>query len=273
MARGVRFAPYPYAYRWPGPGDVSRAALAAARRIVAEAEDTPAPIGAVLVEPVQGRGGIIVPPRGFLAGLRALCDERGLVLVFDEIYCGLGRTGRWFACEHEGVTPDILVLGKALSGSLPLSAAVGSPAVMAAWPPSAGEAIHTSTFLGNPVACAAALAQLEEIEARGLVERAAGLGARLRRRLDDWPGRFRAVGEVRGLGLMQGVELVHPGTREPDGALALHVTGAALRRGVLLLTEGPRGNVLAFTPPLVVAEAQLDHALGVLEDELARAGG
>jgi 4-aminobutyrate aminotransferase len=268
---GVRFAPYPYTYRWPGTGDVVAASLAAVRRILDESEQSLAPIGCVLVEPVQGRGGIVVPPAGFLAGLREICDARRLVLVFDEIYCGLGRTGRWFACEHEDVVPDILLVGKALTGALPLSAAIGTPRVMAAWPPSAGEAIHTSTFLGNPVSCAAALAQLAEIEERGLVARAAQLGEHLRQRLDAWGGRFPVVGEVRGRGLMQGVELVGPGpARPPAGALALRLADAALRRGVLLLTEGPHANVLAFTPPLVIGEAQLDLALDVLEEELAR---
>lgn len=269
---GVRFAPYPYAFHWGGSGDVAAAALAAVRRILDEAASTPLPIGCVLVEPIQGRGGIVEPPAGFLPGLRRLCDDRGLVLVFDEIYCGLGRTGRWFACEHEGVVPDILVVGKALSGALPLSAAIGTPRVMAAWPPSAGEAIHTSTFLGNPVSCAAAIAQLDEIEERGLVARAEELGRRLRRRLDAWPARFAGVGEVRGRGLMQGVELVEPGPgRAPATARALRIADAALRRGVLLLTEGPAANVLAFTPPLVITEAQLDCALDVLEEELGRA--
>ena len=268
---GVRFAPYPYAYRWPGEGDIVAAALAAARRLLDEASASALPIGCVLVEPIQGRGGIVVPPPGFLAGLRALCDQRRLVLVFDEIYCGLGRTGRWFACEHEEVVPDILIVGKALSGSLPLSAAVGTARVMAAWPPSAGEAIHTSTFLGNPIACAAALAQLEEIEERRLIERADLLGEHLRRRLESWRGRYPAVGDVRGRGLMQGVELVEPGPARPpatDGAA--QVIARARARGILLLAEGPAANVLAFTPPLVITEAQLDCALDVLEEEIAR---
>ncbi|HEY8468777.1 MAG TPA: aspartate aminotransferase family protein [Longimicrobiales bacterium] len=310
LNRGVRFAPYPYVYRWAeqlagvrgqgegkgegkgGLGDgggrggvregverqedadeVCAEALEAARRIVEASASSDAPIGAVLVEPVQGRGGIVVPPAGFLAGLRALADEHGLVLIFDEVYTGFGRTGRLFACEHWGVLPEVLVVGKALAGGLPLSAAIGTAAVMEAWPPSTGEAIHTSTFLGNPVACEAALAQLAEVEERGLVARAAALGAWLRERLAGWVDRFASVGEVRGLGLMQGVELVEDrATRRPATALARRVADGALRRGVLLLTEGPGGNVLAFTPPLVITEAQLEHALGVLEAELEAAG-
>jgi len=269
---GVVFAPYPHPYRWPGPSDPLDGALAEVRRLIEGAEATGAPIGAMVVEPIQGRGGIVVPPPGFLAGLREVCDEHGIVLVFDEIYTGLGRTGRWFACEHEGVVPDIMTVGKALTGMLPLSAAIGSPSVMEAWPSSTGEAIHTSTFLGNPISCAAALAQIEEIERRGLVERAAELGARLRDRLETWRDRFRSVGDVRGVGLLQGVELVEDRTsRRPASRLAGRVVEEALRAGVILLFEGPEANVLAFVPPLVITESQLDHALDVVETALARA--
>ncbi|MGH7545297.1 MAG: aspartate aminotransferase family protein, partial [Gemmatimonadota bacterium] len=152
--------PYPDAYRrpveFPPQGDLVRATIAAARHVL-ETERGRA-IGAVIVEPVLGRGGVVVPPDGFLTALRALCDERGLLLIVDEILTGLGRTGRTLACEHEGVVPDLVCLGKALTGALPFSACLGRPEVMAAWPPSEGEAIHTSTFLGHPLGCAAAIA-------------------------------------------------------------------------------------------------------------------
>jgi len=269
---GIRFAPYPHPYRWTGPGDPVEGSLDAVAQLFDEAEGTDSPIGAVVVEPIQGRGGIVVPPEDFLPRLRRLCDERGAVLIFDEIYTGFGRTGRWFACEHTGTVPDIMTVGKALTGMLPLSAAIGRPTVMEAWPPSTGEAIHTSTFLGNPIACAAALAQIEEIEAGGLVERSARLGARLRERLEGWRERYPAVGDVRGAGLLQGVELVEDrASRRPASELAARVVGGALRRGVLLLSEGPDANVLAFVPPLVITEDQLDHAVGVVEEELAAA--
>jgi len=267
---GVRFAPFP-----PGSGgaDAAERSLQAARRLIEGAASTDSPIGAILVEPIQGRGGIRVPPAAFLEGLRELADELDLVLIFDEIYTGFGRTGRWFAAEHWGVVPDIMTVGKAFTGVLPLSAAIGTPRVMAAWPPSTGEAIHTSTFLGNPIACAAALAQIEEIEAAGLVGRASQLGERLRRRLDGWRDRFAAVHDVRGLGLLQGVELVEREGAEtrPATRLAAWVAEEALHRGVILLTEGPAANILAFVPPLTIGVEPLDAALDIIEAVLASA--
>jgi 4-aminobutyrate aminotransferase / (S)-3-amino-2-methylpropionate transaminase / 5-aminovalerate transaminase len=266
---GVRFLPYP---RRGGGDGGTPAVLAAAEAAFRAAAGGAYPIGAVLVEPVQGRGGFVVPPPDFLAALRGVCDRHGAVLIFDEVYTGLGRTGRWFACEHEGVLPDVLVIGKSLGGGVPLSAAIGTPAVMAAWPPSTGEAIHTSTFLGNPVACAAALANLAELEERRLVERAGELGGVVRERVAGWCERWPAVVGVRGLGLMLGIELAaDPATGRPGGEIARHVVAGALRRGVILLGEGEAGAILAITPPLVISRAQLDHALDVIALELADA--
>lgn len=247
----VDFAPFP-----TDPAHTADA-LHAARTLLGEAADRGTPIGAVLVEPIQGRGGIVVPAPGFLEGLRALCDGASRVLIFDEVYTGFGRTGRWFACEHWGVVPDLLVVGKALAGSLPISAAIGTPEVMAAWPPSTGEAIHTSTFLGNPIACAAALAQLDEIESRGLLERAAAIGQRIRTRAERWRTRFPSVRAVRGVGALQGIVM-------EEGA-ALAVSARAMQQGVLVLAEGDALQVLAVTPPLVISDTQLDAALDVLE--------
>lgn len=254
---GVRFASYPDG---TGEGDAA-GSLDEVRGLVAAAEGGPDAVGAVIVEPLQGRGGIIVPPPDFLPGLRALCDELGLLLILDEVYTGFGRTGRWFACEHDGVVPDLLVVGKSLAGGLPLSAVVGPPAVMDAWPLSEGEAIHTSTFLGNPVACAAALAHLAEIEDRGLVERAERLGGWLRGRLEALAHRHQDIAGARGRGLMQAIVLAGAGAEERAAAMS----EAALRRGVLVLPEGP---ALALTPPLVVTEPQLDAALAVIEATL-----
>jgi 4-aminobutyrate aminotransferase-like enzyme len=220
-------------------------------------------VGAVLVEPVQARGGINVPPPDFLPLLRRLCDEHKALLVLDEIYTGFGRTGKWFACEHSGVVPDIICLGKALTGGFPLSACVGRADVMdAAWPASRGEAIHTSTFLGNPVGCAMALAQINEIRENKLPERAAKLGEFLIGELSKVQSQMANVA-ARGLGLMAGLDLrLANGT--PDGERAMRVIKAMLRQGFILLPEGEHGNVISFTPPLTIAKTQLAEALGAL---------
>lgn len=257
LYQGIRFVWFPDAAEEAG----AAASLEEVRRHVLEARKGPDAIGAVLVEPIQGRGGIVVPPPDFLPGLRRLCTELDTLLVLDEVYTGFGRTGRWFACEHWDVAPDLLVVGKSLGGGLPLSAVIGTPAVMAGWPASEGEAIHTSTFLGNPVACAAALAHLRAIEEAGLVSRAEHLGRELRERLDGMAGR-RGVAGARGLGLMQALVLEGEGAAERSMAVA----EAALRRGLIVLTEGP---ALAITPPLTITRSQLDAGLEVIEAALA----
>ena len=221
------------------------------------------PIGCIIAEPIQGRGGIIVPPDWFLPALRDRCDGRGRILILDEIYTGCGRTGRWLACEHWQVVPDMVVIGKGLSGALPISAAFGSAEIMNAWPPSDGEAIHTSTFIGNPIACAAALAQIAEIENKDLLARTRMLGDHIRTRTADWSQRFATVDNIRGLGLLQAIVL-------RDAATAHHIMSRCLQRGVLLLLEGEPANLLAITPPAVITIEQLDHALDIIAEELAR---
>ena len=225
-------------------------------------------IGAVIVEPVQGRGGIQVPPTEFLPVLRSFCDARGALLLLDEVYTGFGRTGRWFACEHSPIRPDIVCLGKALTGGFPLSACVGRAEVMdAAWPPSTGEAIHTSTFLGNPVGCAMALAQIAELEREALPERSAQQGAYLLGRLRELASRRAGIRAVRGLGLMTGVELAPDGKR-PPGDVCVAVVKRLLRAGFLALPEGAEGQVLGLTPPLVVTRRQIDRFCRALEEAL-----
>lgn len=224
-------------------------------------------VGAVLVEPVQARGGINVPPPDFLPLLRRLCDEHKALLVVDEIFTGFGRTGKWFACEHSGVIPDIICLGKALTGGFPLSACVGRAEVMdAAWPPSRGEALHTSTFLGNPVGCAMALAQIEEIREEKLPERAAKHGEFLLAELSKLQNPKVKL-SVRGLGLMIGLDFrLENGA--PAGDAALSVIKAMLRRGFILLPEGEHGNVISFTPPLTITKAQLSETFVALTEVL-----
>jgi 4-aminobutyrate aminotransferase-like enzyme len=225
-------------------------------------------IGAILVEPVQARGGINVPPPGFLPLLRKLCDESGALLIADEIYTGFGRTGKWFACEHSGVVPDLICLGKALTGGFPLSACVGRADLMdAAWPASTGEAIHTSTFLGHPVGCAMALAQISEIRRLKLCERSADLGEFLLEQLSTLHPPSSILASVRGLGLMAGLELKLPDGK-PATEAALTAIKALLQRGYIFLPEGEHGNVISFTPPLTITKAQLAKAVGALAEIL-----
>jgi 4-aminobutyrate aminotransferase/4-aminobutyrate aminotransferase/(S)-3-amino-2-methylpropionate transaminase len=193
-----------------------------------------------------------------------------MLLIVDEIYTGFGRTGRWFACEHSGVVPDLMTVGKGLTGGFPFAACIGTDAVMEAWPRSTGEAIHTSTFLGNPVGCAAALASIAVLRDERLVERSAELGARMLERLQAMTADHPRVGEVRGLGMMIGVELVRDrGSREPAPELAGQVVVEGLRRGLLVLGGGLYGNVLSLSPPFVITGEQADWALATLAEILA----
>jgi 4-aminobutyrate aminotransferase-like enzyme len=196
-----------------------------------------------------------------------MCDDHGALLILDEIYTGFGRTGKMFACEHSGVIPDLICLGKGLTGGFPLSACVGRAEVMdAAWPVSRGEAIHTSTFLGNPVGCAMALAQVAEIERLKLSERSAKLGEFLLEALRgiQVPG---LVLHARGQGLMAGLELRLP-NGEAATAGAMRAIKALLKRGFILLPEGEHANVISFTPPLTITQAQLAQAVGALAEVL-----
>jgi len=227
-------------------------------------------IGVILVEPIQVRGGINVPPPSFLKLLRELCDRYQALLVLDEIYTGFGRTGKWFASEHDRVVPDLICLGKALTGGFPLSACVGRAELMdAAWPPSSGEAIHTSTFLGNPVGCAMALAQIGELERLQLVQKGAEAGQYLLealRAIKPCSGTLEY--SVRGLGLCVGVEL-----RQIDGRPAtkacLRIIKSLLHAGFILLPEGEHANVISFTPPLTISKSPLRLAVKALEKELS----
>ena len=223
--------------------------------------------GAVLAEPIQARGGINVPPAGFLPMLRACCDQSGALLALDEIYTGFGRTGNWFACEESGTMPDLICLGKALTGGFPLSACVGRADIIdAAWPPSTGESIHTSTFQGNPVGCAMALAQIAGIRAGKLPERAAQLGRVL---LDMLHAAIPpAYAEIRGRGLMAGVELKNP-DGSPATARAFAVIKEMLRRGFILLPEGRHANVISFSPPLTISRSELAAAARALGEILS----
>ena len=226
-------------------------------------------IGAILVEPIQARGGCNVPPKEFLPLLRKLCDEHGALLILDEIYTGFGRTGKWFACEHSGVILDLVCLGKALTGGFPLSACVGRADLMdAAWPASTGEAIHTSTFLGHPVGCAMALAQISEIRRLKLCERSTETGKYLLKKLSKVQSpKSKIICSPRGLGLMVGVELTLPNGK-PATKTALAAIKTLLHRGYIFLPEGEHGNVISFTPPLTIKKTQLHKAVVALAEVL-----
>ena len=221
--------------------------------VVRVARENEGEIGAILVEPVQGRGGERVPPAGFLRRLRSLCDDEGWLLIVDEIYTGLGRTGAVFACDHEAIVPDLLCIGKGLASGMPISACVGLESVFEAWPVSRGEALHTQTFLGHPASCAAALASLDIAERDQLALRAETLGRSaldwLRDRLEGLP----SVHEVRGLGLMIGIECAEP-------RISLDASAHLLERGYVLLPSGEGGRVLSLTPPLTISEKALMNA-------------
>jgi len=208
-------------------------------------------IGTVIVEPIQGRGGEVVAPPGWLAALRAICDRHQIGLIFDEIYSGLGRTGRWWAAEYDGITPDVMAVGKALGGGMPIGACIGTSEAMAAWGASKGEAIHTSTFLGHPVAAAAAIAALDVMEQMQIPRLALEFEAATR-------AYFEPLGlTVRGRGAMLGLELGSPGC-------AARAMGDLMKEGFITLPSGISGDVLALTPPLCLTELQRAAAFAAI---------
>ena len=229
-------------------------------------------VAAVIVEPIQGRGGDVVPPDGWLRRLADVARSKGILVIADEIYTGFGRTGSMFACEHEGVVPDILCVGKAMGGGAPISAAVGRAEVMEAWGTTTGEGLHTSTFLGNPLTCAMALATLDVIESEALVERAATAGAKLAERLNDALADVGAFAPVRGRGLMLGIPVLdYDGAPRPGAGVTM--MAALLERGFIVSPGGTQGDVVSLSPPLVIADEQLDAAVGAIRDAAIRAFG
>ena len=223
-------------------------------------------IGAILVEPVQGRGGEVVPPDWFLPRLRELADRFGALLILDEIYTGFYRTGPRFACDRWNVRPDLVCLGKALTGGFPLAACIGHAELMdVAWPESTGEALHTSTFLGNPLGCRMALQSLELFEAKPWRCEVERLGLHLQKGLHELQSLGRHWGRMRGVGLMQGLEVIDRAGK-PDAARAGRIVEAMLAHGVILLSGGVEQNVLSFTPPFVVEGIEINFALKALHD-------
>jgi len=262
---GVTHVPYPNPYRplFAGP-DQGRAVLDYIEMLF-QNNLPPQEVAAILVEPIQGEGGYLVPPDGFLAGLRALCDRHGILLVFDEVQCGIGRSGRMFASQHWGVAPDIMTLAKGLASGLPMGLVVARRRHMEQWKRGA----HGNTFGGNPLCCAAALATLELVE-REYAANAAAVGEYFMGRLRELQRRYDCIGEVRGKGLMIGMELItDAASRAPAKKLCEAVLTRAYHHGLLLLSCGQ--STVRFIPPLMIGRGHVDEALALLEPALQEA--
>jgi len=260
LLSGVAHAVYPDVYRMGGPEAATQVALDSLDRLFGTTTP-PDEVAAIFCEPIQGEGGYLVPPDGFLHKLRDLCDKHGILLVFDEVQSGMGRTGRLWACEHSGVRPDILTSAKGIASGMPLGAMIASSEIMR-WPPGA----HASTFGGNPVACAAAMKTLELLD-RGLINNSAAVGEVLMQALRDRVGDHAQVGEIRGRGLMIGVELVTDRqTRGRAAALRDEVVRACFERGLLLLGCGK--NTVRFCPPLLLSAEEATVAAGIFAESL-----
>jgi 4-aminobutyrate aminotransferase len=262
---GVTHVPYPNAYRAMFAGSDQGKAVLDYIRMLFERSVPPSEVAAILVEPIQGEGGYVVPPDGFLAGLRALCDEHGILLIFDEVQSGIGRTGRMFASQHWGVQPDIMTLAKGLGSGLPIGAMVAAKRLMSQWKRGA----HGNTYGGNPIACAAASATIDLVEG-GMMGNAATVGAHFMARLRDLARDYPCVGEVRGKGLMIGMELVeNDAERTPARRLCDDVVTRAFHNGLLLLSCG--ASTVRFMPPLNVTREEVDEAMVLLRTSLDEA--
>jgi 4-aminobutyrate aminotransferase/(S)-3-amino-2-methylpropionate transaminase len=263
FAAEVYRAPMSYPFREPAPITGTEAAERAIT--VIEKQVGADELACVVIEPILGEGGFVVPADGFLPRLAEWCRENGVVFVADEIQTGFCRTGDWFACDHEAVVPDLVTSAKGIAGGLPLGAVTGRAEIMDAVRPGG----LGGTYGGNPVACAAAVGAIETMRELDLPARARRIGELLTERLSDMQSRYPIIGDVRGRGAMMAIELIEPGTTTPNAAAAAKVNAACHAEGVLTLTCGTFGNVFRFLPPLVIDEALIDEAMGVLDKALA----
>ena len=267
LVPGVTHVRYPDVYRGcsAGPQEAEAFALGCARFIEDKLFKTTLPpeeVAAIFVEPIQGEGGYVVAPTVFMQELRRICDKHGILLVADEVQSGMGRTGKWFAIEHTGVQPDIVCMAKGIASGMPLGVMMSRADIMD-WVPGS----HASTFGGNPVCIAAALATLDVIEKEGLLANSAEVGNHMRKRMEDWPSKYRIVGDVRGRGLMIGVDIVKdPQTKEYAPELRDRIVEQAFERGILFLGAGP--SAVRISPPLVVTKEEADAAIDVLEESV-----
>jgi 4-aminobutyrate aminotransferase/(S)-3-amino-2-methylpropionate transaminase len=265
FAGEVYRVPMAYPLRWPGGPEACAAQALDTVKSLIHAQVGEQNVAAVIIEPIQGEGGFIVPPDGFLAGLAAFCAEHGIVFIADEVQSGFCRSGDWFAVDHEGVVPDLVTTAKGIAGGLPLGAVTGRAEIM--------DAVHPGglggTYGGNPVACAAALGAIATMETQDLAGRARRIGEIMLPRLRKLAETHPVIAEVRGRGAMIAVELTRPGTLDPDPAATAAVAAYCHAHGLVVLTCGTYGNVLRFLPPLVIGEDLLEDGLGILEDAFA----
>jgi 4-aminobutyrate aminotransferase/(S)-3-amino-2-methylpropionate transaminase len=265
FANEIYRMPMPYAYRWVGDvATMSADALADVTHKI-EKEIGAKNVAAIIIEPIQGEGGFIVPPKGFLPGLSEYATANGIVFIADEVQTGFARTGNYFAVEDENVEPDMIVTAKGIAGGLPLAAVTARAEIM--------DSSHVGglggTYGGNPIACAAALGAMEAIAEDKLVERARNIGKILNEKLTAMAAKYSVIGDVRGRGAMQAIEIVVAGSKDPNPGAMASVIKYCQAQGVLILTAGTYGNVIRFLPPLVISDELLIEALGVLDDAFA----
>jgi 4-aminobutyrate aminotransferase/(S)-3-amino-2-methylpropionate transaminase len=257
--------PMPYELRWLGDkATITKDALEELAHKI-EKEIGAKNVAAIMIEPIQGEGGFIVPPKGFLPGLSKYCAENGIIFIADEVQTGFARTGNMFAVEHENVVPDMIITAKGIAGGMPLAAVTGRAEIM--------DAVHVSglggTYGGNPVACAASLGVFETIEEDGLIERAREVGKILGHALCEMASKYPIIAEVRGRGAMMAIELVKPGSLEPNTEAMTKVINYCAKKGVLLLSAGTYSNVIRFLPPIVISDELLLDAMSVLDEAFA----
>ena len=263
LMAGVYVAPFPYTYYYGWSEEETEAFCLKQLRHLLASQTAPVETAAMLMEPVLGEGGYVVPTPGFMAGVQEICREHDILFIVDEVQSGFGRTGKWFAYEHFGVEPDIVVMAKGLASGFPLSGIAARAELMGHSPTGS----QGGTYGGNAVSCAAAVATLRVMQEEGLIENSAVMGAKLMQALKALQQRYPGIGEVRGLGLMVGVEFT-TAAGEPDGTTAKAIMKRCLDDGLILLTCGTYGNVIRWIPPLVIDDSQLEEALGIFQTAL-----
>ncbi len=261
----VYHVPYPYCYRCPVGQNPETCSIECFKVLESTLEHlvSPEEVACVVMEPVLGEGGYVAPPIRYVKKLRELTKRHGILFVADEVQSGFGRTGKWFASEHFGVIPDVMAVGKGIASGFPLSAVIGKKDIMTKWPPGA----HGTTFGGNPVSCAAAIATINVIEKQGLVENAKRLGDYAMKRLRMLQEKFPSIGDVRGLGLMIGIEFVKK-DKKPDHALLKKIIKSCEKRGLIVIECGLHKNVLRFMPPIITTTFEMDAGLDIFEKAL-----